>query len=280
MSTHGRIVTAAAVSSYDKETLTKTKGILVMTKARLLTLFCAALLVALSHTTARAAQPTQATLVKAWEEVQRNDPETVTFEKTGEGSYKFKTKRFPFEGELKLLKATVNDYSYGGGGDEDYDVPAQGYVMGVVEYDLVGLSDEVAKKYTHSYSSWQQNNSLYFDKEGGEWLSVEKYRAKMAANVKKTSEAYELKEKGKKDAGLWLGFTFWWGPVLLMIVFYVWYMKKTGLRRNREYMSMGLAHMQRSEELLERIAEALEKQKNAESYARADASEYHPQPPA
>lgn len=279
MSTHERIVTGAAVSLHTKETLTKTKGTLVMTKAKLLTLFCAALLVALSQTTARGAQASQAALVKAWEEVQRNDPETVTFEKTGEGSYKFKTKRFPFEGELKVLKATVNDYSYGGGGDEDYDVPVQGYVMGVVEYDLVGLSDEVVKKYAHSYSSWQQNNTLYFDKEGGEWLSVEKYRANMAANVKKTSEAYQLKEKSKKDSSVWLSLLFWWGPVLQLIIFYVWYMKKTGIRRQREYMNMGVAHMQRSEELLERIVEALEK-KNAEAYARNDASEYRVQPPA
>src|SRR5215212_5458490 len=107
-----------------------------MTKLKMLTLLCAALLVALSHTPARAAQPSQASLVKAWEEVQREDPETVLFEKTGEGSYKFKTKRFPFDGELKLLKATLNDYSYGGGDDDDYDAPVQGYVSGVIEYDL------------------------------------------------------------------------------------------------------------------------------------------------
>lgn len=249
-----------------------------MTKAKLLTLFCAALLLALSHTSARAAaQPTQATLVKAWEEVQRNDPETVVFEKTGEGSYKFKTKRFPFDGELKVLKATINDWTYGG--DEDYDVPVQGYVTGVIEYDLVGLSDEVAKKYEHSYSSWRQSNTLYFDKEGGEWFSVEKYRTKMAANAKKTTEAYALKEKSKKDTGFWLSLAAWWLPVLALVGFYVWFMKKTGLKRQREYMNMGVAHMQRSEELLERIAEALER-KGGEAYARGDANEYRSQPPA
>lgn len=43
---------------------------------------------------------------------------------------------------------------------------------------------------------------------------------------------------------------------------------------------MGVAHVQRSEELLERIAEALEKQKGAETYARPDAGEYRTQPPA
>lgn len=251
-----------------------------MTKVKMLTLLCAALLVALSHAHARAAaQATQASLVKAWEEVQRNDPETVTFEKTGEGRYKFKTERFPFEGELKILKAGVNDYSYGG--DDESDGAPNGYVVGVIEYDLVGLSAEVEKKYEHSYSNWQMNNTLYFDKEGGEWLSLDKYRAKMAAVTKKATDAQkQQQEQGSKSYNIWLSLAFWWGPVFLLMAFYVWYMKKTGIRRNREYMSMSLAHMQRSEELLERIAEAFEKQKGEESYARADAGEYRSQPPA
>ncbi|HEV7889561.1 MAG TPA: hypothetical protein VGP08_02925 [Pyrinomonadaceae bacterium] len=249
-----------------------------MTKARLLTLLCAALLVALSHAPARAAQATQAALVKAWEEVQRNDLETVTFEKTGEGRYKFKTNRFPFEGELKILKATVNDWTYSGD-NEDYDVPVQGYVTGVIEYDLVGLSDEVEKKYARSYSSWQQNNTLYFDKEGGEWFSMEKYRTKMAANAKKTTEAYALKEKSRKDTSLWINVATSLGPLLAVLGMLAWLIKRSGVRRQREYMNMGVAHMQRSEELLERIAEALEK-RGADAYARADASEYRSQPPA
>jgi hypothetical protein len=250
-----------------------------MTIAKLLTLICVLLLIALSHAAALGAQPTQAALVKAWEEVQRDDPETVVFEKTGEGSYKFKTKRFPFDGELKMLKATVNDYSYGGGGDDDYDAPVQGYVSGVIEYDLVGLSEEVAKKYEHSYSNWRQNNTLYFDEKGGGWLSLEEYRTKRAADVKKMNEAYALQAKSTKDANLWLSLLYWWGPVLGLVAFYIWFMKKTGLRRQREYMSMNMAHMQRSEELLERIADALEKN-SRDAYARPGANEYRSQPPA
>jgi len=250
-----------------------------MTIAKLLTLLCVLILVALSHAAALGAQPTQAALVKAWEGVQRDDPETVLFEKTGEGSYKFKTNRFPFDGELKLLKATVSDFSYGDDDEEGYDVPA-GYVMGVIEYDLVGLSDDVVKKYGHSYSGWRMNNTLYFDKQAGEWLSLEKYRAKMAADVKKNADAYALKDKGRKDASLWLGLASLWLPVLAVVVFYVWFMKKTGLRRQREYMNMGVAHMQRSEELLERIAEAIEKQRGAGAYARDDDAGQRTQPPA
>ena len=254
-----------------------------MTKARLLTLFCAALLVALSHTSARAAQASQAGLVKAWEEVQRNDPETVTFEKTGEGRYKFKTDRFPFEGELKILKANVNDYSYG---DEDDDSPAANFVTGVIEYELVGLPEDVSKKYAHSIESWEGNNTLYFDKEVGAWLSPDEQRVKMRERYKEQLNAQQREqqqqqqqEQSNKTYNVWLSFLYWWGPVLMLVAVWVWFFKKSGFRRQREYMNMSVTHMQRQEEILERIAEALER-KNAEAYARPEASEYRSQPPA
>lgn len=259
-----------------------------MTKAKLLTLFCAALLLALSHASARAAQATQAGLVKAWEEVQREDPETVTFEKTGEGRYRFKTNRFPFDGELKILKANINDYSYG-----DDDSPAVNYVTGVIEYDLVGLSEELSKKYAHSIEDWEGSNTLYFDKDGGAWLSADEQRVKMRAKYKEQLDEQQRKkqqeqqqqqlrqqqEQTNKSYSLWLNLASWWGPVLLLVAFWVWFFKRTGFRRHREYMNMSVAHMQRVDELLERIAEALEK-RNAETYARPEASEYRSQPPA
>src|SRR5215204_7611719 len=77
-----------------------------MTRATMLTLV-ALLALTLAGADARAQQPTQASLIRAWEQVQKDDPEAVTFEKVGERNYKFKTNRFPFDGELKVLKATV-----------------------------------------------------------------------------------------------------------------------------------------------------------------------------
>jgi hypothetical protein len=221
--------------------------------------------------------------VKAWEEVQREDPETVTFEKTGEGRYKFKTNRFPFEGELKILKANVNDWSYG---DEYADSPAANYAAGVVEYDLVGLSEEVSKKYARSIEDWEEGNTLYFDKEGGAWLSQEERNVKMRAKYKETLDAQQRQQQHKqqeeqsnKTYNVWVSLAFWWGPVALLLAFWVWFFKKSGLRRQREYMNASVTHMQRQEEILERIAEALEK-RGADAYARADASEYRSQPPA
>src|SRR3712207_589982 len=196
---------------------------------KLLALLGVLLLVALSHAAALGAQASQASLVKAWEDVQREDPETVTFEKTGEGSYRFKTKRFPFDGELKLLKATINDYSY----DEEGHGAPSGFVTGVIEYDLVGLSEEVEKKYEHSYFSWQMNNTLYFDVRDGEWLSLDEYRAKSAAATKKAADEQQRQQQRKQQQeessrglNLWLNLVSWWGPIIVLVGFWVWFFKK------------------------------------------------------
>lgn len=76
--------------------------------ARLAALLAAVCVIALAQAVAQA-QPSQQSLVEAWEKVQRGDPETLAFEKIGERRYRFRTSRFPFDGELKILKATVDD---------------------------------------------------------------------------------------------------------------------------------------------------------------------------
>lgn len=222
-----------------------------MTRAGLFTLLGAILMLALSHSTAHA-QPSQTSLVRAWEEVQRNDPETVVFEKVGEMHYHFKTNRFPFDGELRVLKATVDDSS------SDYDNGLNGFLTGVIEYDLVGLSPEVARKYEHSFENWETTNTLYFDKESGSWLSAEKQRIRMAAKVREMSRSREQQEQSKKTTGWWLYMATSWLPIVLLVGFWAWLLKRTGLRRQREYMNMGAKHMQTVEELLERIAAAVE----------------------
>ena len=50
----------------------------------------------------------------------------------------------------------------------------------------------------------------------------------------------------------------WWGPVILLLGFWGWFMRKLGVRRQREYMNAATVHMQNVEGLLERIAEAVE----------------------
>jgi len=235
-----------------------------MTRATMLTLV-ALLALTLAGADARAQQPTQASLIRAWEQVQKDDPEAVTFEKVGERNYKFKTNRFPFDGELKVLKATVSESEYS---DESS-------ASGVIEYDLVGLSDEVEKKYEHSLAKWEATNTLYFDGESKGWLSREQYYARLSAKSKeavRTQEEQKQREQEKEKIGLWLWLASTWGPLFGLAGFFAWLIKKTGLKHQRQYMNMATLHMQRSdeqmqrnqehmqrsEELLERIAAAVE----------------------
>ena len=224
----------------------------MMIIAKLVALCAAVLVIALAHATAQA-QPSQQSLVEAWEQLQRSDPETLAFEKIAERRYRFKTNRFPFDGELKILKATID------GATDDFDY---GYVQGVIEYDLIGLSEEVVKKYEHSYENWQENNRLTFDKESSAWMSPEQMRVRVAAKVKQATRTQEEAKAGEEQArktATWVNIATWWGPVIALIGFWVWFMRKTGIRRQREYMNAGAVHMQNVEGLLERILEAVER---------------------
>lgn len=49
-----------------------------------------------------------------------------------------------------------------------------------------------------------------------------------------------------------------WGPILVLIGFWFWIMRKVGGTRQRNYTDRSLAFMDRQEQLLERIATALE----------------------
>lgn len=229
-------------------------------KLRAFMLAVALLFVALMHAYA-VAQPTQGALVEAWERVQREDPETIAFEKTGQRTYHFKTGRFPFDGELKVLKATVDATA---ADDSEY-----GFTSGVIEYDLVGLSDEVVKKYEHSYRTWERTNTLYLDRDGRTWLSSEEQLAKVRAKAAEAMRAHERNESGAGQTewrgqggpfrSLVLSLSAMWLPVLLLIGVWVWIMKGTGLGRQREYMTHAALHMQNVEDLLARIASAMER---------------------
>ena len=223
-----------------------------MTSLKTLTLAAALVTLALAAAPARAEQrPTETSFVKAWEEVQKSDPETVTFEKVGERRYRFKTNRFPFDGELRVLKATVDEsagaYGEDGGG-------FQMSATGVVEYELVGLSDEVRKKYEHSFSIWERNNRLFFDRERGDWLSSEQYFALMS---EKSKEMLRAHEQYGKTTGLWLSLALSWAPLLGLGGFLVWLMKRSGIKHQREYMNMAAQHMQRAEEQMQRADEQM-----------------------
>lgn len=136
---------------------------------------CSALSVFLISSSAFA-QPTEESLIQAWEAIQKKDPQIATFEKIEERRYKFKTKRFPFDGELNVLNVSIDEFNAFG---------EEGCTMGVVEVELVGLPDDFMTKYAYSYSTWSQNNCLYYDDKTGKWLSSKEYFAKTVEKLKK-----------------------------------------------------------------------------------------------
>lgn len=118
--------------------------------------------------------PTEESLIETWESFQKNDPKTLIFEKLPNDRYRFKTERFPFDGELKILNVTV---------DEQTSSFEGGFILGVIEVELLDLPEDFLEKYSYSYSSWIQDNILYFDKEEEKWLSDEEYYGKMRGKV-------------------------------------------------------------------------------------------------
>jgi hypothetical protein len=116
------------------------------------------------------ALPTEESLIEAWEKIQKKDPKTIAFKKLSENLYHFKTERFPFDGKLKILNVTV---------DEQTPSFEGGFVLGVVEVELLDLPEDFLEKYSYSYSTWIQDNILYYDKEEEKWLSDEEYYREM-----------------------------------------------------------------------------------------------------
>jgi len=126
------------------------------------------------------AQPSEDSLIQAWEQLQKSDPKIVTLKKMGTRRYTFKTEYFPFDGELRIKDAIVGET--GGGMVSDY-------FMGIIEVELVGFSKEIYKQHNYRYSMWAGNNNLYFDKKHGKWLSVREFQNAMIAKSNQMSRS-------------------------------------------------------------------------------------------
>ncbi|MDD2852641.1 MAG: hypothetical protein PHY09_12195 [Desulfuromonadaceae bacterium] len=112
------------------------------------------------------AQPTDDSLIQAWEKQQKADPKTIVFEKLKDRHYKFKTSYFPYEGELSIKNLVYGDL----GGDADLE-----YSLGTVQVELSGFDKNLVKQYGYIYSMWESTNTLYFDKKNSKWLSSKEY---------------------------------------------------------------------------------------------------------
>lgn len=130
------------------------------------------------------AQPTKETLLTAWEAAQKNNPQTIIFEKIEENRYKFKTDILPFDGEVEVINITINDRRLNKevGGETDKSYSNYGYnIVGYVNAELVGIEKENlwGGKYQYSYPIWSENNTLYYDEESAKWLTQKEYNEMM-----------------------------------------------------------------------------------------------------
>jgi hypothetical protein len=124
------------------------------------------------------AQPNEVSLIQAWEKLQENDSKTITFEKKGDHRYKFKTEYFPFAGELRIKDMLIDEIGLG---------PENDFILGAVEVELVGLPKDFTQKFDRKYSMWARNNTLYYDKKNGKWLSPREFQNVIIRKTKQWS---------------------------------------------------------------------------------------------
>jgi len=116
------------------------------------------------------AQKNEATLIAAWEQEQKADPDTIKFEKLADRKYHFATKRFPFDGELLVRNISIPD----SGAEEEFGISS-----GSVEVELQGVPEDFHRTFAMSYGQWTVGNTFYWDAKSQRWLTPEQ-RAKLA----------------------------------------------------------------------------------------------------
>jgi hypothetical protein len=121
-------------------------------------------------------QKTEAGLIAAWEQEQRSDPTTITFERTKDRQYNFSTKRFPFDGELLVRNVVIEDYP---------GVDTGGMSTGTVEVELQSVNDDFHRTFATSYAKWSMGNTLYWDSKAQHWLTSEQYFQQVRERIPK-----------------------------------------------------------------------------------------------
>jgi hypothetical protein len=122
------------------------------------------LILAFTAVSAFGAVPTTPDLITAWENYVKNRPDTEEFKKVGKDVYKFKSKKFDYDGTIKVIDTMIGDAK----------VQNKDFKSGIIQIELPGLSPEISKKV--SYQDWRQNITLFmFDVENSKWLNYREY---------------------------------------------------------------------------------------------------------
>ena len=205
-----------------------------MRETALILLVC----LAMSSLVFAAEKPTEDSLIKAWEELQKSDLNTVTFEKIADRRYKFKTKLFPFDGELRINDATIENIEMG-----PYN---NGFISGPLDIELVGLPKDVPQKYSRKYSVWARNNTLYYDKKVGKWLSLQEFQGAMAEITRERSKASGLSSNYVYIAAI--------AAILLVLAIFIYFIQRTGqaVKSSLQRQADAIAQVERSIQLNEK----------------------------
>lgn len=185
------------------------------------------------------AQPTEKSLLEAWEAMQKSDPKTILFEKLAENHYRFKTKRFLFDGELKIFSIII---------DEQVRGDDKKTFWGMIEVELVNQSEDFLKKHPYSYSIWMANNRFVFDKETRKWLTAKEYYSKRRKQYSRSPRIYF------RDI-LSISFSI----VLLFIFIVVINNLKKIRKKNEQNIQKSSAFYEETNRLLKEILEELKK---------------------
>jgi len=138
------------------------------------------LLLLLAFSMQTLANEQKATLLEAWENLQKNSSDIEQFKKISDKKYWIKFATLPYEGELVVLAYNVEDVDFA---PEGSPYTKTGYV----EVDLVDASAERIAKYARTYSKWGQNNTFFLNDVTGKWDTLQTWQKQLEMDLEENT---------------------------------------------------------------------------------------------
>lgn len=203
-------------------------------------------------------KPSKESLLAAWEQVQKDSPYTVKFEKTPDkGVYTFETTLFPYKGKVQVLNLLVDKhpgeyYEY-----DDEDAPD--HYVGVVEVSLDGLAKDFREKYYQSYETWARDNRLYYDVEASKWFTPidwAVHKKELRAAKSTSGSCYQSAQASPSQKLFQVLLS--WGPMIFFLVVWIWICVFSARKLRKKQEAIQAKFLQLSEDSLAVNREILE----------------------
>lgn len=214
--------------------------------------------------------PDKASLLAAWEQEQRSNPDVTLFEKTAEdGVYNFATTLFPYNGRLKVTNVVVDKNPASYSGEYSYEARQKGVkIHGVVEVSLLDQDNKCVGgcgcgRTSYGQSSWERGNDFYYDEKTNEWFPQYEFEKRFAQSdfEKLFAKPVDYDDDERSDSMITNDnqlskIVFDIVPLVFFIGFLILVML-WARGRNNKYMTMNETIMARQKEAVERQAEGL-----------------------